>query len=85
MVKYALERIREGVVAAGKRAAISVSSLPPISPRNLLEGTFLRFDTQDSGALDPKKLLQVTKNGRHTFATTAYPVLLGSFSSLDIL
>lgn len=60
-VKKALERIRTGVIAAGKRAMGSALTLPPISPRDLLEGTCLRFDTEESGALRADDLRQVLR------------------------
>ncbi|CAM9371727.1 unnamed protein product, partial [Scytosiphon promiscuus] len=58
-VTKCLERIRTGVIAAAKRAMGSALTLPPISPRDLLEGTCLRFDTEDSGALRADELRQV--------------------------
>ncbi|CAM9530636.1 unnamed protein product, partial [Hapterophycus canaliculatus] len=59
IVKKALERIQTGVIAAAKRATGSALTLPPISPRDLLEGTCLRFDAEESGALRADQLRQV--------------------------
>ncbi|CAN0385525.1 unnamed protein product [Ectocarpus sp. 8 AP-2014] len=59
VVKNAVERIRVGVAAAARRAAGSASTLPLISPRDLLEGTILRFDHQDSGLVGVDELRQV--------------------------
>lgn len=58
-VKKALESIRAGVTVAARRVAGSPSALPPISRRDLLEGTCLRFDTQDTGVLGVDELRQV--------------------------
>lgn len=74
-VQSALKRIRAGVVAACRRAAGSLSSLPPISSRDLLEGTCLRFDTQDSGALGADKLQQVGGNKRHNSMTLIHRIM----------
>ncbi|CAM9607524.1 unnamed protein product [Pylaiella littoralis] len=58
-VKKALESIRAGVAVAARRAAESPDTLPPILGRDLLEGTCLRFDTQDNGVLGVDELRQI--------------------------
>lgn len=68
-VTKALERIRTGVIAAAKRSMGSALTLPPISPRDLLEGTCLRFDTEESGALRADQLRQVPSTTPNLFVT----------------
>ncbi|CAM9876571.1 unnamed protein product [Ectocarpus sp. 12 AP-2014] len=59
VVKNAVERIRVGVTAAARRAAGSASTSLLMSPRDLLEGTILRLDHQDSGLVGVDELRQV--------------------------
>lgn len=59
-----LERIRAGVVAARRRAEQRNGSggFPmAMTPRDLLMGTCLRFDSNDTGAVDSGALRKVNR------------------------
>lgn len=72
LVRCALDRIRVGVIAAGRRAAGSSSSLPPISPQDLLMGTCIRFDTQERNALGASELQQVNYRHGRVYSATSH-------------
>lgn len=62
-MKRAVDSVRAGVIAARRRAAGLTSALPPISPRDVLMGTCLRFDAESKGFLGKEALSQVGRWG----------------------
>ena len=59
-----MERVRAGVIDAGRRMEGPSSSklLLPIFLRDVLMGTCMRFDRNDTGVLDRDKLEQVSSD-----------------------